>query len=213
VRRAKKVSGAWAVGIALLATQAGSAEIYRCADDDAGTPRFTSDPHGCPGAQLVPLDPDRLVKPSAAPPADTSSAAPSAAIDTARLADFLPTAPRGWEPTHEAVAVERDPSLRAQGLIASVSRHYGRARGAVTEMCSIELWSFARADQALAAHAALDRPESWKQVSGTRLVLARGVRLERRVGTRHGLVPGCRELAESVDGRARTTPRGSASTR
>lgn len=193
------------MGIALWLAEAGSAEIYRC-PDVAGGLRFTSDPRGCPGAEKVALDPDRVVT----PPAPASSAAPSgtsAGIDASHLADFLPPAPRGWEPTHEAVAIERDPALRAQGLLASVARHYGRARGAVTEVCSVELWSFARPDQAHAALASLDRPQGWQRVSGTLLVMARGVRLEREVGTRQGLVPGCRELAESVDGRARVAPR------
>ena len=192
------------VGFVLLCAVPGSAEIYRCRDG-AGSVRFTSDPRACPGAEAVKPDPDRVVTvPTPAAPAPrTEEPAP---IDASRLAHLLPPTPRGWEPTYEAVAVERDPTLRAQGLRASVARHYGRWYGAVTEVCTVELWSFASAAQARASLAALDLPRGWKRVSGTLLVMARGVRLERGVGTRHGLVPGCQRLAESVDA-SRAAPR------
>ncbi len=195
---------AFLIGLVLLGAAPAAAEIYRCRDANGGL-RFTSDPRGCPGAEPIAPETERVAT-HPAPPVAPAEPAP-VAIPAADLSRYLPPTPRGWEPTDEAVAIERDPAFLAQGMLASVARHYGRARGPVTEVCSVELWSFASAEQAAAAEAGLDRPRSWTGVSGTLVVIARGVRLEREVGSRRGLVPGCRELARSVDGNARRAPR------
>jgi hypothetical protein len=80
---------------------------------------------------------------------------------------------------------------------------HDRARGAVSEVCTVEIWSFASPERARAAHASLDLPREWSRPSGTLLVLARGIHMERDVGSRRELVPGCRDLAESVEARDR----------
>ena len=102
----------------------------------------------------------------------------------------------------EPLDPEADPVLRARGLRMSVGRHYTRFRGRVSEVCTIELWSFDEAAQAAAAGASLGRPAWWIQSDGALLLLAHGVRVERGVGTRHGLVPDCVAMAEAARQRA-----------
>lgn len=130
------------------------------------------------------------------------------ARDDARLRAVF--APEGrWEVLEEAVQAATDPALRAQGLRASVARHYTRASGPVSEVCTLELWAFERPGQAAAVGAALAPPGWWVADAGALLVLAHGVRHERAAGARAGLVPGCVGLAEATRARAlRAAPAG-----
>ena len=121
------------------------------------------------------------------------------------LAALFPPAPsRAWQ-----VAADRtelpDADERALGLRASASTHYTRARGSVSEACTVEIWSFERADQAEAARAAVAQTNWWGRAAGPRLVLAHGVRLERMRGSRAELSAACEALAESAHARALAT--------
>ena len=89
-----------------------------------------------------------------------------------------------------------DAALRARGMRGSVARHYTRARGRVSEVCTVELWAFDREPQARAVGVSVARP-SWKILqSGAILILLHGVRLEPGVGARRGLVEGCEVLGD-----------------
>ena len=94
-----------------------------------------------------------------------------------------------------------------ENLIASVGRHYTRARGAVSEVCTVELWSFARPEQAEKARTEVEQPSWWGRTAGAELVLAHGVRLERGHGSRKELSPDCSALAEAAHARALATLR------
>ena len=122
--------------------------------------------------------------------------------------DAFPPAPsRAWEVLTEAP--ERpDADERALGLVGSVGRHYTRARGPVSEVCTVEVWSFAQPEQAERVRAEIARPNWWGRTAGSALVLAHGVRLERNHGSRHELSPDCSALAEAAHARAVATLRG-----
>jgi hypothetical protein len=100
-----------------------------------------------------------------------------------------------------------DDAERALGLLGSAARHYTRARGAVSEVCTVELWSFARPDQAERARAELALPNWWGRAAGAQLVLAHGVRLERERGSRAELSVECASLALAAHARALATLR------
>jgi hypothetical protein len=117
---------------------------------------------------------------------------------------FPPAPSRAWEVVTERVETP-DAEERALGLLASLARHYTRARGGVSEACTIEVWSFARADQAEAARAAVARPDWWGRTAGPLLVLAHGVRLDRLRGSRAELGSACTALAESAHSLALAT--------
>jgi len=171
---------------------AGRAEMVRC-EDAAGRLRFTDDPSRCAAAEAYTPDPGRLQRAPVRAPAQ-------AAGRVADLAALLPAAPPGWEAIPEALDVERDPELRAGGLLASVARHFGRAVGPVSHLCTVELWSFASAGQARVVQASLGSSGDGSRVVGPLLVLARSVRMERGAGTSRALTGECRALAASVDG-------------
>src|SRR5262245_53776633 len=121
-----------AVWLACASAAAARAEVYRC-EDASGAVRFTSDPRGCARSAAHEPKPDRWIGAPAAP-------APAGEA----VVEVVPPAPsRAWEVLTEAPELP-DPDERALGLIASVGRHYTRARGAVSEVCTVELWSFAR---------------------------------------------------------------------
>lgn len=198
---------AW-LALALLAASAARAEIYRCEEADGGI-RFTGDPSQCrspvvhtPDGSGLTLDPGAATgDPEETVPSDADEA-PAPPLSGSALQALLPSAGGSWEAIDEPPESARDPQLVAHGLRASVARHYTRARGPVTEVCTVEVWSFERASQARAVQSALGEPLWWKRSAGALLVLAHGVRLERQVGSRHGLVPGCESLAESARARA-----------
>ena len=117
---------------------------------------------------------------------------------------FPPAPSRAWQVITEQPE-KPDDDERALGLRSSTARHYTRARGAVSEVCTVELWSFAAAAQAESARAAVAQPTWWGRVAGSQLVLAHGVRLERGRGSRQELSPECITLGEAAHARALAT--------
>lgn len=117
---------------------------------------------------------------------------------------FPPPPSRAWQ-----VVTERpeppDDAERALGLRASAARHYTRARGAVSEVCTVELWSFAAPAQAESARTAIAQPTWWGRAAGARLVLAHGVRLDRGRGSRSDLSAECTALGEAAHAHALAT--------
>ena len=121
--------------------------------------------------------------------------------------EFFPPSP---DPTWQVMIDPPDvpdAEERALGLLGSAARHYTQVRGAVSEVCTIELWSFAKPAQAEAVRAELERPDWWGRVAGTHLVLAHGVRLERQRGSRSELSPACVQLGEAARAKALATLR------
>ena len=128
-------------------------------------------------------------------------------IEPTALDALFPPAPnRAWE-----VLVDRpespDPDERALGLRASAARHYTRARGRISQVCTVEVWSVASPAQAERARAEIARPTWWGHAAGGQLVLAHGVRLERERGSREELSSECIALAEAAHARALATLR------
>jgi hypothetical protein len=119
---------------------------------------------------------------------------------------FPPPPSRAWETLTEAPEPP-DEIERALGLVASVARHYTRARGAISEVCTVELWSFAQPYQAERARAEVAQPNWWGRAAGPELVLAHGVRLVRDRGSRAELSAECTALAEAAHARALATLR------
>jgi hypothetical protein len=185
-----------AIGLLLAWSLAARAETYRC-EDANGAVRFTSDPRGCAQPAAHEPKPDRWIGVPAKP-------APAAAS----VREAFPPAPsRAWEVLTEAPELP-DAEERELGLIASVARHYTRARGPVSEVCTVELWSFARPEQAERARAEVAQPSWWGRTAGAELVLAHGVQLERGRGSRNELTSACTALAEAAHTRAAATLRG-----
>jgi hypothetical protein len=187
-------SVAFAACLVILATS-GHAEMVRCVEP-SGRGRFTDDPSVC--AEAVAVEPlrDLIRTPSAAlnpaAPGEERVEERRGAPDLERL---FPPVEDAWEIVREAPE-NPDPVLRSQGLRASLARHYTRARGPVSEVCTVEIWAFEDADQAVAVATSLAQP-GWEILQADAiLVLVHGVRLERRVGTRRELVDGCAELGE-----------------
>jgi hypothetical protein len=174
---------------------AARAEVYRC-EDPSGAVRFTSDPRGCAKPSVHEPPGSRWVD---APAAPASSSPPPSEV-------FPPAPSRAWETLTEAPELPDD-AERARGLIASVARHYTRARGPVSEVCTIELWSFVRPEQAERAGAEVAQPHWWGRTAGPELVLAHGVRLVRERGSRNELSTDCTALAEAAHARALATLR------
>jgi hypothetical protein len=119
---------------------------------------------------------------------------------------FAPPPSRAWQIITERPEAPDD-AERALGLRASTARHYTRARGAVSEVCTVELWSFAAPAQAERARAEIAQPTWWGRAAGAQLVLAHGVRLERGRGSRNELSPECTALGEAAHARALATLR------
>jgi hypothetical protein len=119
---------------------------------------------------------------------------------------FPPPPSRAWQVVTERTELPDD-AERALGLRTSTARHYTRARGPVSEVCTVELWSFAAPAQAESVRAAIAQPTWWGRAAGARLVLAHGVRLDRRRGSRDELSPECTALGEAAHARALATLR------
>jgi hypothetical protein len=180
-----------ALCLALFYAGAARGELYRC-EDASGAVRLTRDPHGCANAVVQ--------APSASrPPASGAPAPDGEGI-------FPPRPTPAWEVMIELPELP-DGEERALGLLGSAARHYSRATGAVSEMCTLEVWSFARPDQAERARAELARPGWWGRAADAQLVLAHGVRLERERGSRVELSAACESLAEAAHARALATLR------
>ncbi len=141
----------------------------------------------------------------AAPALALGPVAPALALGPVELERLFPDPPPGWDVVRE-MPEAADAALRARGMRGSVARHYTRARGRVSEVCTVELWSFELEDHARLAGASLARPD-WRILqSEAILILLHGVRTERGVGARRGLVEGCEELGEQT--RARVAAAG-----
>ena len=199
-------------GLALLAAPASAAEIYRCADADGGV-RFTNDASRCPGAA-----PHALKGEIQRPAAPLSTVAPDAGAAArgqvpwrgsraALLALFEP-AGAGWEIVEEAPSDPRgDPDLRDSGVRALVARHYTRARGPRSEVCSVEIWAFDDAKRVASARMGLERPGWRYHQEGSLLVMLRGVIFQRGQGFQKGLFPDCEQLGERIRARLPTGAR------
>ncbi len=109
-----------------------------------------------------------------------------------------------WEIVREgAEDVSRDPDLVRAGVRERSALHYTRARGARSEVCSVELWSFADAQRAERAERMLPRDAARVERIGPLLVSLRAVTLVRQRGSSHALFPDCAALGEQIQARAR----------
>jgi hypothetical protein len=191
-------------GLALLAAPAPAAEIYRCVEPDDSV-RFSDDAARCPGAPSHVLrgEIQRSAVPDAAVAPDGD--APWRGTRAALLALFEP-AGADWEIVDEAASdPARDPGLRGSGVRALAARHYTRARGARSQVCSVEIWAFEDAGRVAAARLGLERP-GWRfHQEGSLLVVLRGVSFERGQGFQKGLFPDCERLGQRI--RARVAAR------
>jgi hypothetical protein len=196
---------AWraALGLVLWWAVGAHAEIFRC--EEPGRPvRFTSDPRGCARPVALKPPPERSIGEDAPARPAAARAEPAAA---AALDALFPAAPsRAWETLTDRPETP-DAEESARGLRASAARHYTRARGAVSEVCTVEVWSFAAPAQAESARAEVAQPTWWGRAAGPQLVLAHGVRLERGRGSRDELSAECAALAEAAHARALATLR------
>jgi hypothetical protein len=157
---------------------------------------FVADPSRCSGsATLVPR----------AEPAERAALrqdAPSPRRPRGTLESRLPTADEvgpQWLITEEEGTTDMDLVQRYMGMVEIQARHYGRSRGSATEVCTIELWRFADASQAVAAEGKVFAGWSF-EARGVLLVTLRGVRFTRGQPLRKGLFPACHELGELVEG-------------
>jgi hypothetical protein len=190
-------------GLALLAAPASAAEVYRCVEAD-GSVRFTNDASRCPGAPPHALK-SEIQRPAAPPPAvapDAGAAAPGKApwrgTRAALLALFEP-AGTGWEIVEEAPSDARgDPDLRHSGVHTLAARHYTRARGPRSEVCSVEVWAFDDAKRVASARVGLERPGWRYHQEGSLLVMLRGVIFQRGQGFQKGMFPDCERLGERI---------------
>jgi hypothetical protein len=173
--------------------------------------RFTNDASRCPGAAPHALK-GEIQRRAAPPPAvapDAGAAAPVKApwrgTRAALLALFEP-AGMDWEIVEEAPSNPRgDPHLRDSGVQALVARHYTRARGPRSEVCSVEIWAFDDAKRVATARLGLERPGWRYHQEGSLLVTLRGVIFQRGQGFQKGLFPDCERLGERI--RARVAAR------
>lgn len=133
-----------------------------------------------------------------------------AASDPARIPAldplFLRAAelPPGWEiVTERGEDAREDPDLVRAGVRERLGRHYTRARGARSEVCSVELWSFANAERAGRAERMLPQDAARVQQIGPLLISLRAATLVRRRGLTPGLFPDCVALGDRIQARAR----------
>jgi hypothetical protein len=191
------VRGRWTLALlAALMAQAAHAELYRCTAPD-GTIRFTDDPTTCRAA--APYVPRRTLQRPTAPvaPSPAAPTPPRARWQGTRaeLLSMLPPPPAGWEGIEEAPTDPRgDPDLWSNGVRTMAARHYTRARGAVSQSCSVEIWAFAEVDQAQRGERLLAQP-GWKlHRNASLLIMLRAVTLERERQPRRGVFPDCEHI-------------------
>lgn len=176
------------------------ADLYRCATP-GGSARFTDRAERC-------ASPERIARPLADAAEACEDCAPASAAQRPAggrvpLASLLLAAERldgGWT----AIDEPREPvdaELQRQGLVDTVMRHYARAEGPVSEVCSVELWRFATGAAAGAVAGALQQPDWLVLRAGDVLVLGHGVRLERRVGSSGRLGADCARLTRDTHAR------------
>ena len=172
-----------------------------CAD---GNVRFTNAPSRCAAASRH--EPKREIQrpreplPTVEPDASAAAGSPSPWRGTraALLALFEP-AGADWEIVDEAASdPSEDPDLWTNGVRALAARHYTRARGAHSQVCSVEIWAFEDAKRAGVARAGLERP-GWRfHHEGSLLVMLRGVDFQRGQGFEKGMFPDCERLGERI---------------
>ena len=188
-------TGRAVVALALACASTARAEMYRCVDP-SGAVHFTSDARACGSAAVHEPARDRVLDAPRTP-----------APEGERSRGVFPPPPGpAWEVLVDPPELPDD-AERALGLLGSAARHYTRARGAVSEVCTVELWSFAQPAQAERARAEVEQPAWWGRAAGAQLVLAHGVRLERGRGSRAELSADCSALAEAAHTRALATLR------
>jgi len=109
-----------------------------------------------------------------------------------------------WDAVRESpLAAEDDPELREAQVRATASRHYTRPRPGGSQVCSLEIWSFASRAAARGAFPDLGRA-SWRlDAVGNLVLMTRGVSLERESGFHPGLLPECERLADLARDAAR----------
>jgi hypothetical protein len=185
--------------LAAGATGAG-AELYRCEAAD-GSPYFAGSPHACRGAVRHPLR-HRIQRAEAPAPPAAPTGAPVRARDLAPLLLGVAEVRPGWEVVREApVDPSGDPDLVRWGVSAQRARHYTRDLAGTTEVCSIELWSFATTEQAAAAAAGFSYP-GWRIArEGEILLMVRGVRRPPGGAPERGVFAACEVLAERTRAR------------
>jgi hypothetical protein len=110
----------------------------------------------------------------------------------------------GWESVRESASDPADdPELRGAGVVALKSLHYTRPQPGGSDVCSLEIWSFASGAAARQAQASFERP-AWRfDLRGNLLLMSRGVTLRRGEGFRPGLGPACHRLADLAEAVAR----------
>lgn len=111
-----------------------------------------------------------------------------------------------WDGVRESPApAAEDPELREAQVRATQSLHYTRPLPDASQVCSLEIWSFASGAAARSALPALGRPGWRLDAVGNLVLMTRGVSLERASGFRPGLLPECVRLADLARDGARET--------
>ena len=119
---------------------------------------------------------------------------------------FVPPRALGseWDSVREAASNPADdPELLAAGVRATRSLHYTRAREGGSEVCSMEIWSFASAAAARSAQSGIAQPGWRLDQRGNLLLMVRGVTFSRASGFQPGLLPECHRLADLTAASAR----------
>ena len=109
-----------------------------------------------------------------------------------------------WDSVRESPSAPADdPDLNAAGVRAVQSLHYTRARPGGSEVCSLEIWSFATGAALRRAKPEIER-DGWRIDSrGNLLLMTRGVTMSRADGFHPGLLPECQRLADLAEASAR----------
>jgi hypothetical protein len=93
---------------------------------------------------------------------------------------------------------------------ATHSLHYTRPRPGGSEVCSLEIWSFASPAAARRTRAQVGYP-GWRiTLRGNLLLMLHGVEFSNGSGFRPGLLPECHRLADLTEARAGELLAGSA---
>lgn len=124
----------------------------------------------------------------------------------ADVGDVLPGARdvgRRWELLDEApVDTAADADFVEWGVRSVRARHYTRTRAGTTEVCSLEVWGFARDELARRAHAEIRYPDWEFALVGSSLVMARGLRARPGQPPHRGVFDDCRDLWKQACERA-----------
>ena len=109
-----------------------------------------------------------------------------------------------WDSVRESPANPADdPELHAAGVRAAHSLHYTRPRQGGSEVCSLEIWSFATPEAARIARSGIGQPGWRYALRGNLLMMSRGVTFSRAEGLRPGLLPECHRLVDLTEAGAR----------